>query len=108
MNAKSLKLAIKVLGRRKVFTAISLTGIVLTLLVLMVATAVIENFFGARAPQSRLDRMLFVTRVRQAGPNMTMQTNPGLGFLNRTVRDLPGAERVSVYSEPHTVVTYEG
>ena len=53
----------------------------LNLLVLIVATAVIDNFLAARPPESRLDRMLFVTRVRQGGPNVTMQTNPGLRLL---------------------------
>jgi putative ABC transport system permease protein len=107
MTANSLKLALKVLGRRKVFTAISLTGIVLTLLVLMVVTAVIENLFSATPPESRRDRMLIVTRVRQVGPDSTMQTNPGLGFLRQTVRNLPGAERVSLSTEPATVVLYD-
>jgi putative ABC transport system permease protein len=107
MTGNSLKLALRVLARRKVFTAISLTGIVLTLLVLMVVTAVIENLFAATPPESRRDRILLVTRVRQLGPDSTMQTNPGLGFLRQTVRNLPGAELVSISTEPANVVIYD-
>ena len=46
-----LKLAWKVLWRRKFFTAISLFGICLTLVVLMVATAVLDHIFAPLAPR---------------------------------------------------------
>lgn len=102
----SLKLAVRVLARRKIFTAISLAGIVLTLVVLMVATAVLDNELSARAPESRLDRMLFATGVREHGPDSTMQTNPGYGFTERTLVNLPGAELVTLTTEFQTVAIY--
>jgi putative ABC transport system permease protein len=108
MLRNSLKLALKVLARRKVFTAISLVGIALTLAVLMVATAILDNVLAARAPQSRLDRTLVVETVRQHGPGSTWNANPGRGFLERTVRNLPGAERVSLFTEIATIVVYDG
>ncbi len=108
MLKNSLKLALKVLARRKVFTAISLAGIALTLAVLMVATAILDNVLAARAPQSRLDRILVVETVRQHGPNSIWNANPGRGFLERTVRNLPGAERVALFTELATVVVYDG
>jgi len=58
MNIANFKLALRVLARRKVFTAISLVGITLTLVVLMVATAILDNVFAAGKPESQLDRML--------------------------------------------------
>ena len=91
MLRNSLKLALKVLARRKVFTAISLVGIAMTLAVLMVATAVLDNVLASRAPQSRLDRLLLVDFVVQKGPQSTWHANPGRGFLNATIRNLPGA-----------------
>src|SRR5882757_4480316 len=108
MLRNSLKLALKVLARRKVFTAISLVGIALTLAVLMVATAILDNVLAARVPQSRLDRILIVETVRQHGPGNTWNANPGRGFLERTVRNLPGAERVSLFTEIATIVVYDG
>lgn len=107
MRNTSLKLAFKVLARRKVFTAISLVGITLTLVVLMVAAAIFDNTFGASAPESRIGRMLFVRTVGQYGPNSSNTSNPGYGFLQRTIRNLPGAENVSVYGEASTAVIYE-
>ena len=107
MRNTSLKLAFKVLARRKVFTAISLVGITLTLVVLMVAATIFDNTFGAAAPESRIGRMLFVRVVGQYGPHSSNTSNAGYGFLQRTVRNLPGAENVSVYSEAFTAVIYE-
>ena len=52
MLGQYLKLAWKVLGRRKFFTFISLFGISMTLVVLMIATAVLDNFYAPRAPES--------------------------------------------------------
>ena len=55
-----LKLAWRVLWRRKFFTAISLFGICFTLVVLMVATAVLDHIFAPLAPEVRQDRTLGV------------------------------------------------
>ena len=103
-----LKLAVRVLARRKVFTAISLVGISLTLVVLVVAAAIIDNVFAAHQPQSRLDRMLVVSRVGMFGENNTEMSNPGLGFLNATICDLPGTERLSMFTDIETTIVYHG
>jgi putative ABC transport system permease protein len=108
MSLSNLKLALRVLARRKVFTAISLVGITLTLVVLMLATAVLDNVVSPRAPQSRLDRMLEVRRVQKLGHDFSMSTNPGRGFLDTTVRNLPGAERVTYLTEFQTAIVYDG
>jgi putative ABC transport system permease protein len=108
MLRNSLKLALKVLARRKVFTAISLVGISLTLAVLMVATAILDNVFAARTPQARLDRILIVDGVSQKGPHSSWHANPGRGFLDKTIHDLPGAASISMFSEVQTVVVYDG
>jgi putative ABC transport system permease protein len=103
-----LKLALKVMRRRKFFTFISLFGISLTLVVLMVATAVMDNVFAPRAPESRFDRVLGVYRVDQKGPNSTMSTEPGYAFIERFVRTLSGVERVGAYSNMQSNPIYVG
>ena len=99
MNIANLKLALRVLARRKVFTAISLVGITLTLVVLMVATAILDNVFAAGKPESQLDRMLFVSVVGRYSKESSQTSPPGYGFLQKTIRDLPGAADV-VLIEP--------
>jgi putative ABC transport system permease protein len=108
MNIANLKLALRVLARRKVFTAISLVGITLTLVVLMVATAILDNVFAPGKPESQLDRMLFVSVVGRYSKDMSQTSPPGYGFLQKTVRDLPGAERVAYFTQLRTAVIYSG
>ncbi|HEV7427924.1 MAG TPA: FtsX-like permease family protein [Thermoanaerobaculia bacterium] len=108
MNLANLKLALRVLARRKVFTAISLVGITLTLVVLMVATAILDNVFAPGKPESNLDRMLFVSVVGRYSKDISQTSPPGYGFLQKTIRDLPGAERVAYFTQLRTAVIYSG
>lgn len=98
MFTNYVKLALKVMGRRKFFTFISLFGISMTLVVLMVATAVLDNVYTARAPESRFSRVLCVFNLMQQGNGSTMTTAPGYGFLDRYVRTIPGIEMASLFS----------
>jgi len=102
-----LKLALKVLARRKVFTAISLVGTALTLVVLVVAVAIADSAFAPHAPQSRLDRIVSVNRIMEKGPGVTQIMNPGHGFLETTLRGLPNTERVTLFSDLETAVIYD-
>src|SRR5437764_12828229 len=88
MNTANLKLALRVLARRKVFTAISLVGITLTLVVLMVATAILDNVFAAGKPESNLDRMLFVNVVGRYSNETSQTSPPGYGLLQNKILDL--------------------
>lgn len=58
-----LKLAFKVLGRRRFYTFVSLFGISFTLMVLMVIMAFLDTELGANAPMSNADRMVLVDRM---------------------------------------------
>ncbi|MBV9494828.1 MAG: ABC transporter permease [Acidobacteria bacterium] len=101
-----LTLALKVLKRRKFFTFISLVGISLTLVVLVVATAMLDDVFGPHAPQSRFDRVLMVSRVSKSGPQVSTTMNPGYGFLHDYVLNLPGIERASAFTDLVTSAIY--
>ena len=104
----NLKLALRVLARRKDFTAISLVGISLTLVVLVVATAIVDNVFAPRQPQSRLERILVCSAVQMSGPHVTERSNPGRAFLRATMNNLPGAERLATSSDLESAVVYRG
>src|SRR4026209_141631 len=93
-----LRLAWKVLLRRKFFTFISLFGISFTLLVLMVATAMLDNVFAPRAPQSKFDRVIGVYRLGMHGEHFNSTGNPGYRFIKEYVLGLPGAEATSVFT----------
>jgi len=101
-----IKLAIKVLARRKFFTFISLFGISLTLVVLMVATALLDNLFSPRKPESRYDRALILLILGESGPEADRTSRPGYGFLDKYVRDLPGAEATTIFSGTDATAIY--
>lgn len=107
-----LKVAFKVLLRRRFFTAVSLFGITLTLTVLMVASAMLDHVFGPHPPEVALDRSLGVTvmemRANVDGGTMIRNGFAGYGFLDRQVRTLPDVERVAVFSVPKRVPVYRG
>ena len=97
-------LAFKVLSRRKFFTAISVFGITFTLLVLMVATAMLDHAFGPGKPELKGDRILAVRNIMVSGPHSIHNGSPGYLLLDRYARNLPGAERISLATGDFTRV----
>lgn len=101
-----LKIAFKVLLRRKFFTFISLFAISFTLIVLMVATALFDNVFAPQSPEDNADRTLYVMAMRFNGPQNQSTGPAGYVFLDRYVRTLPNVERVSLYTTQNTVYSF--
>ena len=124
-------MAIKVLGRRKFFTFISLFGISFTLMILMLITSFLDAELGNHAPLTDKDRMVFLSRVsmrlvvedtvRQIDTVMmdgspvydttltfndrTRSSSSSSGsytFFDRYLRDVQGAAHTSIYSPGHT------
>ena len=93
-----IKMAFKVLLRRKVFTCISLFTISFTLMVLMVATALFDHVFGSFPPETRADRTLLLKML--TGENTEEPGKrigqPSYAFLQRYVSPLTQAEKVSI------------
>ena len=107
MIANYIKIALKVLARRKFFTFISLFGISFTLVVLMVATAVLDNVFAPRQPESKFDRVVGVYRLGMHGENFHATGNPGYRFIKEYVLDLPGAEATSAFTSQSPLAIYQ-
>lgn len=101
-----IKLALKVLSRRKAFTAISLFGISVTLTVLMVVVAVLDAMLSAREPETRVDRTLFVSRMGQYGEHFGTTSDPGYGFLDQFMRTLPNIEKASIFTNVQSAALY--
>lgn len=105
-----LKVALKVLVRRRFFTAVSLFGIAFTLMVLVVVAALLDNALAPRAPESKMDRTLHVTTLLMTADDgeevWSFKSAPGYSFLDRYVRDLPGVETMSIYSKTRTVTGF--
>ena len=109
-----LKIALKVLLRRKFITAVSLLGIAFTLTVLMVAAAVVDHWIGPHPPETRGDRLLKVKKVFMADekfykgePGGVHSDAAGPGFV-RHVRKLRTPEKIAVYERNRPQATYQG
>jgi putative ABC transport system permease protein len=101
-----LKIALKVLLRRKFFTFISLFGISFTLMVLMVVTAFLDHTFAPMAPETQARRTLAVQNAVMYGPNGSWNAGPGYKLLDRYARGLDGVERLSFFSSTQTINSY--
>jgi putative ABC transport system permease protein len=101
-------LSIKVLLRRKVFTAISLFGITATLMVFVVIAALIDHGFGPSVPETQLDRQLSVMRVNLYGDHMFMNSGGSYSLFNHHARDLPGVRHLSIFSGSNSVDAFPG
>jgi len=106
MFGNYLKMAWKVLGRRKFFTFVSLFGIGFTMTALLIAVAIGDHILAPSYPETRLDRMLILERMKMFGDRSTWHTGPGFKFVDRYARDLPGVERMSIYTRPSESSTF--
>jgi putative ABC transport system permease protein len=98
MLGSYLNLAWKVLGRRKFFTFVSLFGVGFTLMVLVVALALLDQLLGVLPPEVHQDRMVSVHHLRMSGPGNSSGANVGRLFVTRYLSDLPGVERLSFFT----------
>jgi len=103
-----LKLAWKVMWRRKFFTAISLFGISFTLVGLMVATALLDHTFAPYPPEVRQNRTLGIYRAELTGGTSGWHSFAGFKLLDRYARNLPGVERMTITGNPEEVYSYQG
>ncbi|MEO8275682.1 MAG: FtsX-like permease family protein [Thermoanaerobaculia bacterium] len=101
-----LRLACKVLLRRKGFTAISLFTIAATLLVVSTCAAFLDVVFGTNPPESRLDRAVGIMAMGMYGPRGGTTSSAGYGFLDRYMRDVPGVEEKTFFSYPSGATAY--
>ena len=86
MLANYVKIAFKVFLRRKFFTLISLFGISFTLVVLMVACAILDNVCAPYPPEVNQDRSLYVTRARMYGEHAGWMTAKKFALVFHPIR----------------------
>ena len=106
LNASTFKVALRGLVRRKFFTFISLFGIAFTLGTILVVCALIDHTVGPHSPEPRAGRTLYLTSLRLRGENWTNTSGAGYGFLDKAMRDLPGAELVAFHTQASQAVSY--
>ncbi|MES2018838.1 MAG: ABC transporter permease [Pseudomonadota bacterium] len=101
--------AYKVFMRRKLFTAINLLCIVLTLVVLMVVTAMLENAFFPSGVEGKSDRFLqvMVLRMESADGHNISSSPLGYKLIDKYLKPLKSVELVGATVMPSTVSVYK-
>ena len=102
--------ACKVFMRRKLFTAINLLCIVLTLVVLMVIASLLETAFRPSGVEGKSERFLQVFMMRMDSPDGhgRSSTPPGFKLIDKYLKPMPGVERVAAVTMPASVSVYQG
>jgi putative ABC transport system permease protein len=100
----------KVFMRRKLFTAINLVCIVLTLVVLMVITALLETAFWPSGVEGKSERFLQVYGMRSESADHHSVRTTLLGYktIAKYLKPMAGVERVSAFTTPASVSVYQG
>jgi putative ABC transport system permease protein len=93
-----IKIAWKVLLRRKIFTLISLFTIALTLMILMAFTAILDQIFRPVPPEVHYDRTLLIEYMKMVRKNGGWSSgSPDFDFLQQYSRKLPFVEEESYF-----------
>lgn len=102
--------AYKVYTRRKLFTAINLLCITLTLMVLLVVTALLQNAFYPTGVEGKSDRFLQVTTiVASSKDGQSNRTSPlGYKIIEKYLKPIKSAQLVAAVTGPRTVSVYQG
>jgi putative ABC transport system permease protein len=105
-----LLMASKVFLRRKLFTAINLFCIMLTLVILLVVTALLNTLFFPTGVEGKSDRFLQIAAIRSEGGanHQNVRTSPlGYKVIDQYLRKATNAEAVAAVSNPSTVSVYQ-
>ncbi len=101
--------AYKVFLRRKLFTAINLVCIVLTLMVLMVVTALLEHMFFPSGVEGKSERFLQIVMMSSESPDGNNNRRSPLGYklIDKYLKPMPSVEMVSALTMPRAVSVYQ-
>ena len=101
-----LKLAWKVLLRRKFFTFISLFGIAFTLVVLTLVTALVDHVVAGYPPETNHARTVGIYYAQVSGEHRQRNGLAGYALLDKHARNLPNVERMGMASMQSGAYSY--
>ena len=99
-----LKITWKVLKRKKVYTFVTLAGIIIPVTFIVLITSFLVQLNSYESPKSNFKNVMFIdrvkwTQIKEDGKiNSTNNNPPTLFFINKYVKTLKSPEAVSVIS----------
>lgn len=84
--------------RKKYYTALTLTGISFTIMIITIFASFIDQIISANSPEVNRDRTLILEKVSVYKDGQQTDATPSLTFLKENIRDLKSAETISYFS----------
>lgn len=105
-----IKLAIKIMQRKKFFSFVSLFGISFTLMVMMVLISLYDHAISPNEVDNKRDQNLYLMKTRLVNNERTSNSNNPFGFyfLKNHVKKLKTPERISLFKIPETYNAFTG
>lgn len=104
-----LKLVFVGMAKNKFFTALSLFGISSTVMIIMTVVLLFENSVAPRKPESRLDEMLFIKRVKVVVKDQSVSIgNVGRRLAVEYLAKLKTPALINVSSTDRFEIFYQG
>ena len=101
-----LKLTLKLLNRKRVFTLVTLAGIILPVLLIVLTASFLTRVNDYTPPRSNfknvvsLDNVTLKEILEDGDVNMRMGNPPTYGFIQKYVRSMTTPEKIGVVSTP--------
>lgn len=81
--------------RKKYYTALTLVGISLTIMIVTIFASFIDQIISANPPEVNRDKTLIVDKVSVFKNGEQTDAMPSLTFLQKNIKDLESAETIS-------------
>ncbi|MFT5917984.1 MAG: putative ABC transport system permease protein [Flammeovirgaceae bacterium] len=105
-----IKLALKVMRRKKFFSFVSLFGISFTLMVMMVLISLYDHAISPNKVDDKRDRNLYVIKTNMTDSAKTNSSNNPVGFylLKNHIKKLKTPERITLFKMQETYNAFTG
>ncbi|NRF39495.1 ABC transporter permease [Pedobacter foliorum] len=103
-----IKLTFKVMLRKKYYTALTLVGISLTIMIVTIFASFIDQIISANPPEVNRDKTLIVDKVSVFKNGEQTDATPSLTFLQKNIKDLESAETISYFSTKEFISLLNG
>jgi len=103
-----IKLTFKVMLRKKYYTALTLVGISLTIMIVTIFASFIDQIISANPPEVNRDKTLIVDKVSVFKNGEQTDAMPSLIFLQKNIKDLESTEAISYFSTKQFISLLNG
>jgi len=100
-----IKLALKVMLRKKYYTFLSLLGISFTIMIITVFASFIDQIIGENDTEPNRSRTLILEKVKSYEGKFSDLNRPSLFFLQKNLKGLESVSAVSLFSD-HSFVSF--